>query len=100
MLRFLIILGIHGAILTADDSWWQELGAMYADTVHQYSNANYFNYLNNGVTNGWDWYEVDGGRQDFMNYFKFCRESTIELSNTKIPNPTTLPNFGIIINHL
>ena len=35
--------------LTADDSWWQELGAMYADTVHQYSNTNYFNYLNNGV---------------------------------------------------
>lgn len=79
--------------LTADDSWWQELGAMYADTVHQYSNAGYFNYLNNGVTNGWDWYEVDGGRQDFMNYFKLCRESTIELSNTKIPNPTTLPGF-------
>ena len=28
-----------------------------------------------------------------MNYFKLCRESTIELSNTKTPNPSTLPGF-------
>ena len=79
--------------LTADDGWWQDLGSMYADTVHDYSSPGYFNYLNNGITNGWDWYEVDGGRQDFMNYFKLCRESTIELSNTKTPNPSTLPGF-------
>ena len=79
--------------LTADDVWWQDLGSMYADTVHDYSSPGYFNYLNNGITNGWDWYEVDGGRQDFMNYFKLCRESTIELSNTKTPNPSTLPGF-------
>ena len=54
------------------------------------SASGYFNYLNNGITNGWDWYEVDGGRQDFMNYFKLCRESTIELSNTKTPNPSRI----------
>jgi hypothetical protein len=79
--------------LTADNNWWQDLGSMYADTVHQYGTPGYFNDLNNGTTNGWDWYEVDGGRQDFMNYFKLCREATIELSNVKTPNPTQLPNF-------
>jgi hypothetical protein len=93
VLKYLIILGIHGVILTADDNWWQDLGSMYADTVHQYGTPGYFNDLNNGITNGWDWYEVDGGRQDFMNYFKLCRESTIELSNVKTPNPFQLPNF-------
>jgi hypothetical protein len=79
--------------LTADDSWWQNIGSSYADTVHQHAPLGYFNDLNNGLTNGWVWYEVDGGRQDFMNYFKRCRESTIELSSTKIPNPSTLPNY-------
>ena len=28
-----------------------------------------------------------------MNYFRFCRESTLELSSNKIPNPTTLPYY-------
>jgi hypothetical protein len=79
--------------LTADDSWWQNIGSSYADTVHQHGPLGYFNDLNNGLTNGWVWYEVDGGRQDFMNYFKRCRESTIELSSTKVPNPSTLPNY-------
>lgn len=79
--------------LTADDSWWQNIGSMYADTVHQHSASGYFNDLNNGLTNGWVWYEVDGGRQDFMNYYKLCRESTIELSSTKVPTPSTLPNY-------
>ncbi len=79
--------------LTADDVWWRNIAYQYADTAHAQSSAGYFNDLNNGVTNGWDWYEVNGGRQDFMNYFRFCRESTLELSSNKIPNPTTLPYY-------
>ncbi|MFL2585396.1 MAG: M14 family zinc carboxypeptidase [Parvicellaceae bacterium] len=78
--------------LAADDSWWQYIATIYADTVHQHS-PGYFTDLNNGITNGWDWYEVDGGRQDFMNYFKLCREATLELSSNKIPNPITLPDY-------
>ena len=50
-------------------------------------------HLNNGITNGWDWYEVNGGRQDYMNYFKYCREITLELSDDKTPNPNDLPMF-------
>jgi PKD repeat protein len=42
------------------------------------------NYLNNGITNGYAWYEVAGGRQDYMNYFQQCREVTIEISDTKL----------------
>ncbi|MCH9025455.1 MAG: carboxypeptidase regulatory-like domain-containing protein [candidate division Zixibacteria bacterium] len=47
--------------------------------------------LKNGITNGWDWYPIFGGRQDYMNYFHGSREVTIELSNTKLLNPALLP---------
>lgn len=41
-------------------------------------------YLSNGVTNGYAWYEVNGGRQDYMNYFYHCKEITIEISDVKL----------------
>lgn len=69
--------------LPADDDWWQYVGWEYVDTVHANSPAGYMTLLG-GVTNGYAWYEVDGGRQDYMNYFHQCREVTIELSDTKL----------------
>lgn len=91
--------------LTADDSWWQYVSSEYADSCQTNSGNGYFNYLNDGVTNGWDWYEVDGGRQDYMNYYKGCRELTLELSDDKTPNPNDLPalwdaNAPSLINYL
>jgi len=70
--------------LTADDDWWYYTGREYADTVHDYSPPGYFTLMDNGVTNGAAWYVIYGGRQDYMNYFRHCREVTIELSNTKL----------------
>ncbi len=67
----------------ADDEWWIYVCREYVDTVHLYSPASYMDYLNNGITNGYDWYTIAGGRQDYMNYFHYCREVTMELSNTK-----------------
>ncbi len=67
--------------LTADNTWWVNKGRQYADTAHKYSYGGYFTYLNNGITNGAAWYQIFGGRQDYMNYFKHCREVTIEVSN-------------------
>jgi hypothetical protein len=46
---------------------------------------------NDGITNGYDWYEVQGGRQDFMTYWHSCREVTIEISNTKLIPTSQLP---------
>jgi len=77
--------------LTADNNWWNYTGRQYADTVHKYSYAGYFTYLNNGVTNGAAWYQIFGGRQDYMNYFYQCREVTIELSDTFI-----LPAYKLV----
>ena len=44
----------------------------------------YFNGYDDGITNGWAWYEIDGGRQDYMNYYEHCREMTLELTNGQI----------------
>ena len=91
--------------LTADNNWWEYVSQEYADSCQANSGSGYFNYLNDGITNGWDWYEVDGGRQDYMNYFKYCREFTLELSDDKTPNPNDLPalwdaNYPSLINYM
>ncbi|GAB4320885.1 MAG: hypothetical protein Kow00127_13200 [Bacteroidales bacterium] len=70
--------------LHADDAWWYETGRRWADTVHQYGPPGYFTFLDNGVTNGYQWYSISGGRQDYMNYFHHCREVTLEISNIKL----------------
>jgi hypothetical protein len=79
--------------LHVDDDWWVYVSRQYADTVQAYSGSNYFTDLNNGITNGNDWYEIDGGRQDYMTYYKRGREFTLELSGNKIPNANNLPGF-------
>jgi len=78
----------------ADDAWWQNVCRQYADTVHKYTTIpNYFTDLNNGITDGYDWYSVNGGRQDYMNYFEHSREFTLEMSATKMPDPSSLPEY-------
>jgi len=69
------------AQLSADDEWWQDVCHTYADTVHIHAPSNYMNGYNNGITNGFEWYTISGGRQDYMNYFHNCREMTLELSD-------------------
>jgi len=81
------------AMLSADDAWWKEVCRQYADTVHAYAPSGYFTALNNGITNGYAWYSISGGRQDYMNYFQHDREFTLELSDAKMPDPATMPQF-------
>jgi hypothetical protein len=79
--------------LHPDDSWFIYISRQYADTVHANSPAGYMTDLDNGITNGYAWYYVYGGRQDYMTYFMHGRETTIELSSTKLPSASTLPNY-------
>lgn len=76
-----------------DDLWWIHVGNEYADNAQANSPAGYFDYLNDGITHGADWYLVNGGRQDYMNFEHQCKESTIELSNTKKPAASLLDDF-------
>jgi hypothetical protein len=91
--------------LSADDNWWQYVCHEYADTAQFYSATGYMSDYNDGITNGWQWYEVAGGRQDYMNYFQQCREFTIEISNVKLLDPALLPslwnyNYRSLLNYM
>ena len=87
----------------ADDDWFFLISKEYAvnsqddalayDGNTGYMDATYSNYVWPGVTNGADWYRVEGGRQDYMNYYKLSKESTIELSNVKTPPASELDNL-------
>ena len=80
--------------LHADDDWWIYVARQYADTAHEYSGYNgYMTDLNNGITNGYQWYTISGGRQDYMNYFHNCREQTLEISSQKTPPASQLNDF-------
>ena len=94
--NFVMSANFHGGIEVAnypwdtwstrhpDDSWWQIIARAYADAAQAASPAGYFDDLNNGITNGYDWYRITGGRQDYYNYFHGCRELTLEVSSTKL----------------
>lgn len=79
--------------LAADNNWWVRISRRYADTVHLYAPSGYMDYLDNGITNGYAWYYVRGGRQDYQEFYRHSRECTIELSDTKLLPPAQLPNL-------
>jgi hypothetical protein len=87
-----------------DDEWYRFISSEYADTAHLY-NSLYMKDMVNGITNGFAWYSIAGGRQDWVNYFIHGREVTIELSHNKIPDPDTLQwfweyNYRSLLNYM
>ncbi len=95
----------HKYPFTADDDWWQYVCREYADTAQAYSPSGYLTGENNGITNGAAWYVIDGGRQDYMNFFHQCREFTLELSYTKLLPESQLPaywgyNYRSLLNYM
>jgi hypothetical protein len=79
--------------LHADDAWYRLISRQWVDTAHAYSFPGYMTAEDNGITNGYSWYVVFGGRQDYVNYYLHGREVTIELSNDKIPDEMSLDNY-------
>jgi len=67
-----------------DDLWFQTLARDWADLAQDDSPGGYLTDFDNGITNGYDWYPIHGGRQDFMTFFHGGREVTVELSRTKL----------------
>jgi len=85
-----------------DDRWYYLVSKEYAEHCQADGHSNYMDEVYNwdsndtgsppyyynefpGVTRGSVWYQVFGGRQDYMNFSHQCREITIELSNLKTP---------------
>ena len=79
--------------LHPDNTWWMLISHLYADTAQANSPSGYMSGFNDGITNGYAWYRVTGGRQDFFTYFHHGREVTIEISNTKTPSASSLPSY-------
>ncbi|MCD4679073.1 MAG: PKD domain-containing protein [Bacteroidales bacterium] len=91
--------------LHPDDDWWVGVSRDYADTAQFNSPSGYLNDQNNGITNGYAWYTINGGRADYMNYFEHCREFTLELSNVKILPEAELEaywnyNYRALLNYM
>ncbi|MDD2200314.1 MAG: M14 family zinc carboxypeptidase, partial [Bacteroidales bacterium] len=76
----------------ADDNWWYYVSWIYANLAQANSPYGYFDN-ESGVTNGGDWYVITGSRQDYMNYYHYCREVTIELTLTKKVDSEDLPDY-------
>jgi hypothetical protein len=67
-----------------DDLWFQDLARDWAVLAQTDGPSGYMTGISNeGITNGFDWYQVLGSRQDFMTYSHGGREVTIELSEIK-----------------
>ncbi len=77
----------HTAALHADDEWYRFISREYADETMAVDPEYMFGWPDVGITNGYQWYYIDGGRQDYINYYLEGREVTLELSNEmKLPS--------------
>ncbi|MEN8227309.1 MAG: M14 family zinc carboxypeptidase [Bacteroidota bacterium] len=70
----------HDSALHADDAWYRFISREYADEAKSV-NPGYMALFTDGITNGAQWYVINGGRQDYVNYYLEGREVTLELSN-------------------
>jgi len=95
-----------------DGDWFEDISVEYAThcqtdansgntSTPTYSNKSSYMtddddsnvYPSQGVTHGAEWYRVFGGRQDYMNFYHQCRETTIELSDVKILPESSLIDY-------
>ncbi|MFP4525797.1 MAG: M14 family zinc carboxypeptidase [Bacteroidales bacterium] len=77
-----------------DEEWFKYISLIYANSAKENSPEGYFEGIDtSGVTNGYNWYPIYGGRQDYMTYFRHGREVTIEISETKLLPSDLLPDY-------
>jgi hypothetical protein len=81
------------SFLHADNDWFYSISRKYADTVHLNSVVGYMTFMENGVTNGYDWYKINGGRQDFVTWELQGREVTIELDDSYVTPAANLTSL-------
>lgn len=75
-----------------DDAWFRYVSRQYADTANHYLSG-YFTGFDQGIVNGFEWYEINGGRQDYVTYFLRGRELTLEISNQKMPPESSILTY-------
>lgn len=100
--RAVLSLNYHGGALVAnypwdytpnrctDDALAKEISLGYARlNPPMYASTTF----DSGVTNGWDWYEVDGTLQDWSYHATSCLDITMEISTNKWPAASQLSAF-------
>lgn len=65
-----------------DDAWFRRTSRAYVDSAHAVDSS-YMTDCENGITNGYDWYSIWGGEQDYMTYHHGTRMVTLEISTIK-----------------
>jgi hypothetical protein len=97
----------HGGSLVANYAWDGNASgssiytptpedALYVHLALAYSTHNlpmYNGSFPQGITNGADWYVIYGGMQDWNYVWMGDKELTLEISNIKWPDQSTLPGF-------
>ncbi|MDY0017074.1 MAG: DUF2817 domain-containing protein [Candidatus Delongbacteria bacterium] len=106
--NFVLSTNYHGGALVANYPYDKDFGVanyLYAacpDDVHvtwlayNYSvrNSPMFNgSFTDGITNGCEWYTIDGGMQDWNYRYHNDIDMTLEISGTKWPNYSYIPGF-------
>ncbi|XP_004700518.1 carboxypeptidase M [Echinops telfairi] len=87
---------LHSRSLTPDDDVFQYLAHTYASRNPNMKKGDQCKNnmkFPNGVTNGYSWYPLLGGMQDYNYIWAQCFEITLELSCCKYPREEKLPLF-------
>eukprot|EP00079_Xenopus_tropicalis_P033774 XP_017947545.1 PREDICTED: carboxypeptidase M isoform X2 [Xenopus tropicalis] len=82
--------------ITPDEDVFKYLATLYATkhaNMYQGIQCPGMNSFPAGITNGYQWYPVRGGMQDYNYVYGQCYEITIELSCCKYPDESTLSQF-------
>ncbi|XP_017511570.2 carboxypeptidase M isoform X1 [Manis javanica] len=86
---------LHYRSLTLDDDVFQYLAHTYASQNVNMKKGNECKTVNshNGIINGYSWYPLKGGMQDYNYIWAQCFEITLELSCCKYPREEELPIY-------
>ncbi|WP_372365086.1 DUF2817 domain-containing protein [Candidatus Uabimicrobium sp. HlEnr_7] len=100
--NFVLSINFHGGAVVVNYPWDTKSGdAPYVDLVKYlslgYSSRNQPMYNSSsfpqGITNGYNWYEVDGGMQDWNYHWYGTLELTLEVSDVKWPDASELAGY-------
>ncbi|KAM4615432.1 carboxypeptidase M isoform 2-T3 [Polymixia lowei] len=87
---------VGGASVTPDNDVFIHLAKVYSynhASMHRGERCHDSKQFTDGVTNGYQWYPLSGGMQDYNYVWAQCLELTLELSCCKYPPVTQLPQL-------
>ena len=100
--NFCLSANFHGGAVVVNYPWdntydRHPLDALLVELSLRYANLNpsmrSSRSFSRGITNGADWYRVNGGMQDWSYYWYGDMQVTVELSNRKWPRYRDIPSF-------